>query len=429
MSKKTDEKKMLTRTTLGVLGGGQLGRMMAWAAHRLGVRLVALDTPGRESPAGEAAHDAIAGSFRDPESIRKLAKVCDKLTVEIEHIDTKTLEELAQEGMDVQPEPKTLKLIQDKYNQKVHLAKHNIPLPEFVSVESIDDIKKCGENWEYPLMLKSRLNAYDGKGNAVIKTENDIAKATEKLGGVKPNALYVERWCPFVKELAVMVARGKDGEIVAHPVVETVQTDNVCHVVVAPARVSKHVLNSASEIAQKAISVLPGRGIYGVELFELPDGTVLLNEIAPRPHNSGHYTIEACVTDQFEQHLRAVLGLPLGDASMKVGAAIMINTLGCKDGEEGYQIAYEPHTKALSVEGTTPHWYGKKGCRPGRKMGHVTIVANTMEEALRRKAKFLGEEYVPTTTCFWKNWVVYGLGAAALTAATVLSVKLTRGRK
>ena len=349
--------------------------------------------------------------------------------MEIEHINTTTLEELASEGMDVQPKPKTLKLIQDKYNQKVHLAKHDIPLPEFVSVESVEDIKKCGEKWEYPLMLKSRLNAYDGKGNAVIKTEKDIEKATEKLGGVKPNALYVERWCPFVKELAVMVARGKDGEIVAHPVVETVQTDNVCHVVVAPARVSSSVLKSASEIAQKAISVLPGRGIYGVELFELPDGTVLLNEIAPRPHNSGHYTIEACVTDQFEQHLRAVLGLPLGDASMKVGAAIMINTLGAKNGEEGYREAYEPHLKALKVEGTTPHWYGKTGCRPGRKMGHVTIVAGTMEEAMRRKAEFLGTKYVPSTSCCWKNWVVYGLGALALTTATVLSVKLARGRK
>ena len=359
-----------------------------------------------------------------------MAKICDKLTVEIEHINTTTLEELASEGMDVQPKPKTLKLIQDKYNQKVHLAKHDIPLPEFVSVESIEDIKKCGEKWEYPLMLKSRLNAYDGKGNAVIKTEKDIEKATEKLGGVKPNALYVERWCPFVKELAVMVARGKNGEIVAHPVVETVQTDNVCHVVVAPARVRSSVLKSASEIAQKAISVLPGRGIYGVELFELPDGTVLLNEIAPRPHNSGHYTIEACVTDQFEQHLRAVLGLPLGDASMKVGAAIMINTLGAKNGEEGYREAYEPHLKALKVEGTTPHWYGKTGCRPGRKMGHVTIVADSMEEALRRKAEFLGTKYVPSASSYcWKNWVVYGLGALVLTTSTVLSVKLARGRK
>ena len=141
------------------------------------------------------------------------------------------------------------------------------PLPEFVSVESVEDIKKCGEKWEYPLMLKSRLNAYDGKGNAVIKTEKDIEKATEKLGGVKPNALYVERWCPFVKELAVMVARGKDGEIVAHPVVETVQTDNVCHVVVAPARVSSSVLKSASEIAQKAFLVLPGRGFSRSRTF------------------------------------------------------------------------------------------------------------------------------------------------------------------
>ena len=165
-------------------------------------------------------------------------------------------------------------------------------------------------------------------------------------------------------------------------------------------------------------------------------GRLIVNEIAPRPHNSGHYTLEACVTDQFEQHLRAVLGLPLGDASMKVGAAIMINTLGAKNGEEGYREAYKPHLRALKIEGTTPHWYGKTGCRPGRKMGHVTIVADTMEEALRRKADFLEMKYEPSDNSSigylgkgWNSWVVYGLGALALTTASVLSVKLARGRK
>lgn len=421
----TDDKKqtvLLPDRTLGVLGGGQLGRMMAWGAHRLGVRLIALDKGGKRSPAGEAAHDAITGGFTDARKIRELAGRCDVLTVEIEHIDTKTLEELAEEGKEVQPEPRTLKLIQDKYVQKVHLQKHDIPLPEFRAIETVDDIKELGKEWEYPLMIKSRLNAYDGKGNAVAKNEEDIAAAVKKLGGIKKNALYVERWAPFVAELAVMVARGKDDEIVAHPVVETVQKDNVCHTVYAPARASPKVLASASAIARKAISVLPGRGIFGVELFQLKDGTVLLNEIAPRPHNSGHYTLEACVTDQFEQHLRAVLGLPLGDPSMKVGAAVMINTLGAKTGREGYEEAYEPHTRALKVKGTTPHWYGKIGCRPGRKMGHVTIVGSTMKEVLKRKAIFEGEDQIeldglsdrcPLTNTRWLLGAAAGLGVVA----------------
>lgn len=383
---------ILPSKTVGVLGGGQLGRMMAWAAHRLGVKLIALDGGGKDSPAGQAAHDAIQGSFRDPASIRKLAAVCDCLTVEIEHIDTKTLEELSSEGQEVQPKPSTLKLIQDKYTQKVHLSKHGVPLPEYEKIESVEDIKSCASKWEYPLMLKSRLDAYDGRGNAVVKNEKSIVEAVQKLGGVQKDALYVERWAPFTKELAVMVARGKDNEIVAHPVVETIQKDNVCHTVIAPAQVSSDILDRASKVAMKAISVLPGRGIYGVELFLMPDGSVLLNEIAPRPHNSGHYTLEACVTDQFEQHLRAVLGLPLGDASMKVGASMMINTLGTESGDLGYVKAYDIHMKALSSKGTTPHWYGKVGARPGRKMGHITIVGDTMKEVCQIQRRLYGAD-------------------------------------
>jgi len=433
--KSEDEDVMIPMLTVGVLGGGQLGRMMAWAAHRLGVKLVALDGGGRESPAGQASHDALEGSFRDPKSIRELSDMCDTLTVEIEHIDTATLEELSKEGKEVQPLPSTLRLIQDKYVQKVELAKHGVPLPEFEKIDTADDLRACGKKWEYPLMLKSRLGAYDGKGNAVVHDETEIEAAIEKLGGVKEGALYVERWAPYVKELAVMVARGRKNEIRAHPVVETIQKDNVCHTVIAPAQVSSDVLKRASEVAQKAIAVLPGRGIYGVELFLMPDGHVLLNEIAPRPHNSGHYTIEACVTDQFEQHLRAVLGLPLGDPSMKVGAAIMVNSLGQASGVEGFAKAYNPHVSALTVSGTTPHWYGKSGCRPGRKMGHVTIVAPTMAEALRRKAIFEGGDVPDAASSSFavnsskKNALVLGLGLSGAFVAGALAACVWMKRK
>ncbi len=309
----------------------------------------------------------------------------DVVTVEIEHVDTVTLDELVSKGKDVQPLPETIRLIQDKYVQKVHLSKVGIPLPEFVDAPTKESIFAAGLEFGYPMMLKSKRMAYDGKGNAVVKSPEHIEEAYNKLGGNVGNELYLEKWCPFTKELAVMVARGLDDDICSYPVVETVQKDNICHTVLAPANISEESTLRAMEISQLAILALPGRGIFGVELFLLPNDDVVLNEIAPRPHNSGHYTIEACETDQFEQHLRACMGLPLGSAELKVGAAMMVNILG-----EGADEAAEKKvvdavtTKSLNIPGASIHWYGKGKPTMGRKMGHVTVVAKNKDVLMER---------------------------------------------
>jgi len=352
--------------------------MMAAAAHRLGVNLAVLDPKGTDSPAGKVAARAVEGSFKDEAKIRELAEFCDVLTVEIEHVNCDILEQIQSEGKTVEPSPATIRLIQDKFVQKEHLKAFDIPLGEYASVVTQEDAKALGERFGYPMMLKTRKDAYDGKGNAVIEAEDKVAEAFEKLGG---HELYIERWVPFQKELAVMVARSVTGEVLAYPTVETAQKDSICHTVVAPACIPASALAEASRVAAAAISTFEAAGIFGVELFLLDDGRVLLNEIAPRPHNSGHYTIEACETDQFEMHLRAVLGLPLCGASLRVGASVMLNVLG-----EGDDMA---ETKAvmkqcLSVPGAGLHWYGKEESRKGRKMGHITFVGDSMQDLLAR---------------------------------------------
>jgi phosphoribosylaminoimidazole carboxylase len=381
-----------TDRVLGVLGGGQLGRMMAYAAHRLGVRLLPLDPKGSVSPAGQAAAASVKGSFQDAARVRALGSVCDVLTVEIEHIDTQALEALEAEGKDVQPRPSALRMIQDKFRQKEHFQTAGVPLGEFRSVSAGEDVLALAEEWGgFPVMLKSRLGAYDGKGNAVVRSADGVDAAWRKLGGHKGQTLYAERWVPFRKELAVMVARGAGGEIAAYPVVETVQVNNVCSTTVCPVPgLTDAEAAAARAVASRAIASVDGRGIYGVELFLLaPDREtgkprVLLNEVAPRPHNSGHYTIEACHTDQFENHLRAVLGLPLGDPSLKVGASAMVNVLGAGSGEADLAAALAETRAALEVRGATMHWYGKQGCRAGRKMAHVSVVAPDAAELERR---------------------------------------------
>jgi 5-(carboxyamino)imidazole ribonucleotide synthase len=235
----------------------------------------------------------------------------------------------------------------------------------------------------YPLVLKARRDGYDGYGNATLRSADDIEAAWEKLakGG---RALYVEGFVPFERELAVMVARGRDGESRVYPVVETVQENHICHVVRAPAQVAPQVAQMAAAIAQQAVEAINGVGIFGVELFLIEAGFVLYNEIAPRPHNSGHYTIEGCVTSQFENHIRAVLGWPLGDVHLRLPAAVMVNILGRRNGTA------RPHgiKAALAVPGAHLHLYGKRDVRVGRKMGHVTVLGETVEECeiLARRA-------------------------------------------
>jgi phosphoribosylaminoimidazole carboxylase len=369
--------------TCGILGGGQLGRMIIEAGNRIGVRVAILDPGGSSSPAGQLAELCIEGSFKDASKIRELASVSDVMTVEIEHVNTEILDLLVAEGKQVHPRPSTIRMIQDKYLQKVHLAAHNIALPPFMDVPDLGAAREAGLIYGYPYMLKNKKLAYDGKGNAIVKSEEELSTAFEKLGGFE---LYAEKWVLFVKELAVMVVQTQSGTTQCYPVVETIQKDNICHIVIAPAQISQNSINEALNVAKSAISCMPGAGIYGVELFLLPDDTILLNEIAPRPHNSGHYTMEACEIDQFEMHLRAVMNLPCPIPKMKVGVALMLNILGASTNMEETKAVL---VKALGISGAGIHWYGKAESRIGRKMAHLTITGDDFNQ-LRERVELLG---------------------------------------
>ncbi|KAI9262160.1 phosphoribosylaminoimidazole carboxylase [Phascolomyces articulosus] len=365
---------------VGILGGGQLGRMMVEAASRLNLSVTILDAP-TDAPAKqiESTQAHIHGAFKDATKIRELAENVDVLTVEIEHVDAHVLSEIEAEGkVKVHPSAKTVKTIQDKYFQKQHLTSHGVPVSEYLDTPNEVAVLAAGKQFGYPFMLKSKTMAYDGKGNYVVKTEADVKPAMEAL---KNLPLYAEKWAPFVKELAVMVVRRANGEVRAYPMVETIHKNSICHLVIAPAQVDGAILSKAQEIAMDAIKTFPGAGIFGVEMFLMQDGSILLNEIAPRPHNSGHYTIEACDTSQFENHMRAILDMPLGSTAMKVPASIMVNILGSST---DMVECYKPCHEALVTDGATIHLYGKKECRAGRKMGHITVVGESMMQAQER---------------------------------------------
>mmetsp|Transcript_33383 Transcript_33383/g.64529 ORF Transcript_33383/g.64529 Transcript_33383/m.64529 type:complete len:587 (-) Transcript_33383:226-1986(-) len=364
--------------TIGVLGGGQLGRMMAEAASRMGINLVCVDPKGNVSPAAKVGVPTIKGSYQEAANVNELAKRCKILTVEIEHVDTTTLAELEEKGWSVHPSAKTVALIQDKYAQKKFFADLGIPVAEFMPIESMEDLKSAGAKYGYPYMLKSRREAFDGRGNLVVRTEGDVKAAWEWGEPKGKNGLYAEKWVPYIKELAVMVARGDKGQLDAYPVVDTVQKDNICHLVLAPAQVSANAASQTRELALKCIAALHGRGVYGIEFFLTEDGKVLLNEIAPRVHNSGHYTDYACVTDQFEQHLRCISGMKLGSCSMSMPYAMMLNVLGDETGTVAG--TYAPLVNAFQVPGAGVHFYGKDGIRKGRKLAHATVVAKTLSE-------------------------------------------------
>ncbi|KAJ1965740.1 phosphoribosylaminoimidazole carboxylase ade2, partial [Dispira parvispora] len=421
MAESNEASNPLALPRVGILGGGQLGRMLVEAANRLNLQVSILDQT--HAPATQLAnHDQhVVGNFQDADKVRQLAEKVDVLTVEIEHVNVSELIRLRQEASNVkiQPSPRTIKIIQDKFEQKRHLNANGVPLPAFQEVTTVSALKEAAKQFGYPLMLKAKKLAYDGRGNAVIKTEADISKAWQALTGTDPNAnsegettcsttnqLYVEQWVPFAKEIAVMVVRGRDGSVRSYPVAETVQRDNICHLVLAPAQIDGIVASRAKKIAESAIISLEGAGVFGVEMFVLPDDGILLNEIAPRPHNSGHYTIEACETSQFENHLRAILGLPLGSTALKVGAAAMVNVLGTDHAADLTKV----YQSAISVDGATIHAYGKAANRKGRKMGHITVVGQSMLQVHRRLKPILNAIESPNTA-----------GTSAATTETVAS--------
>jgi 5-(carboxyamino)imidazole ribonucleotide synthase len=359
---------------IGIVGGGQLGRMLGIAAKQLGFTVTVLD-PSPNSPAGQVVDRQILGHYADPDAIRRLAAEVDFLTFEIEHTNADVLEEISRR-IPVNPSPKSLRIIQDKLAQKQFLQSSGISVAESLAVETRDDVLQAIGDFGLPILLKARFDAYDGRGNALIRDEAGIDKAMAKLAGRK---LYCEQFISFKKELAVIAARGVHGEVATYDVVETIHRNNICHMVLAPAGVEPGVSSMARGAAEVVMDHLDGAGVFGIELFLAMDGRVAVNEIAPRVHNSGHYTIEACVTSQFEQHIRAITGLPLGSTEQH-SPAVMINLLGDRGGPaevcglEG----------ALAVENVGVHIYGKAETRPERKMGHLTATGRTIELARER---------------------------------------------
>ncbi|MCL2082906.1 MAG: 5-(carboxyamino)imidazole ribonucleotide synthase [Oscillospiraceae bacterium] len=369
------------RKKIGIIGGGQLGKMMILEAKRLGFYIVILD-PDKACPAHSISDEHIVAGFDSTKGYHKLAGKVDVITYEFEHINADALECLEEKGHLIYPSPISLKYIQNKFFQKKVLQGRGIPLPRFCVASSVREILEAGEEFGYPLMLKTMLGGYDGKGNALIKNAEGASKAFCKLGEVK-NEIMVEEYIHINREISVIACRGIDKTTVTYPIAENIHRDNILDTTVVPAAVSHEVLDKAHLIAGQVMEVFEGVGTFCIELFVTEKDEIYVNEVAPRPHNSGHYTIEGCQTNQFENHIRAITGLPLGSTDL-TGAAVMVNLLGQEDEGEAELLGLE---EAYAEPCTHVHLYGKKKSKPGRKMGHFTATGKTVEEALKRADK------------------------------------------
>ncbi len=360
---------------IGIIGGGQLAKMTAISAIKYGCDIVILEKAPK-SPAENLAVEIIYGDWDDPENLLELANKVDVVTLENEFVDANSLKVLEDNGHSLYPSSTTIDLVQDKLNQKKTLEDAGIPVVVFTAIESHVEISHHAKKLGWPIILKARRNAYDGKGNSTLHSEDDIASAWAKLNG-KNKKLYIECFCNFKSELAVMITRDINGKIITYPVVESIQKNHICHIIRAPASIDNKIIKKATDLAIKAVEAIDGIGTIGVEMFCTKDNEIIVNEMAPRVHNSGHYTIEACETSQFENHVRTILGLPLGSSRMIAPAAVMINMLGNKEGN-GFPSGIE---KALAINGAHVHVYGKTTTNIGRKMGHVTALGSSIAEA------------------------------------------------
>lgn len=374
---------------VGVLGAGQLGKMMALAAGNWHLPLCFLDASSA-FPAGPFAAEFMEGSFKDYDDVYAFGKDKDVITIEIEHVNTEALHQLQKEGKTIHPAPDKLDIIKDKGLQKLFYKKHKIPTAPFDLYEDEHKVKEAlaAGSLQYPFVQKSRTAGYDGKGVAVIQSEND-------LGKLLPGSCLIEEMAPIEKELAVVVARNASGEVKTYPAVEMEfhPVANLVEFLACPAAIPTAVEEEAEKIAMQVIDAFSICGLLAVELFYNKDGSIWVNEVAPRPHNSGHHTIDSCYTSQFEQHLRAILDIPLGSTRMK-SSSIMVNLLGA-DGFTG-PAYYEGMDTCLALEGVKMHLYGKSITKPFRKMGHATVLAETVDKA-RDKARFIQQNLVIKT--------------------------------
>jgi 5-(carboxyamino)imidazole ribonucleotide synthase len=361
------EQEQQTRR-VGVIGGGQLAWMMSGAANRLGLELW-VQTPSDHDPAASVASGLVLGAIDDAIATQKLAETCDVLTFENEFIDLDALMMLANQGTQFRPSLQALNPLLDKYHQRSYLRDLGLPTPHFINIESANpDWSVLAELGEFPVVLKTRRHGYDGQGTVIVEHLEQVQQVWERWGR---SPLIAEEFVPFERELAVIAARSLDGDVKLFPVVETQQEQQVCKRVLVTGDWPVSVQQQVEAIAHKLLTQLDFVGIMGIEFFLTKMGKVLVNETAPRTHNSGHYTLDACPVSQFEQQLRAVTGLPLGDPAMSTAGAVMVNLLGYEQATSDYletrqQLAQLPHTQV--------YWYGKAQSRPGRKLGHVTTL-------------------------------------------------------
>ena len=350
---------------LGIIGGGQLGMMLTEAANTMKSEIsnvIVLD-PTKNCPASKVGAEQIVADFKDASAIKELAKKCDIITYEIESGDSQVLKSL-EETCEINPSPETLEIIQDKLVQKRFLAKNDIPVAEFREITSKDELESKINEFGLPVLLKTRTGAYDGRGNFKISTLDQIPEALQVFEG---QSLMIEKFVDFKMEVSVIASRSTSGEIRTYPLVENMHKDNILNMTIAPARTDETISKNAEKIAHKTMEVLHGAGVFGIEMFVTDDNQVLINEIAPRVHNSGHHTLQSSTTSQFEQHLRAILGLELGDTKL-IYPTIMYNILGPKDFIGRYKLP------SIDLENTFLKMYGKLESKPQRKIGHVNLV-------------------------------------------------------
>lgn len=359
---------------LGILGGGQLGKMLLAETRKFDIQTLVLD-PSDEAPSRMGCNAFYKGSLMDFDTVYQFGKMAHVLTIEIENVNLEALDQLEAEGISVFPSPKTLRLIQNKGKQKDFYVANGIPTSPHQRFVDLNDLKKSLEKGEleFPFVWKCAQFGYDGNGVKIVRSSFDLLHLPDV-------ECIAEEMVPFKNELAVIVSRSVSGEIKTYPVVEMEfhPEANQVEYVICPARIDKKVAQKATEVALQVSKAFHHVGLLAVEMFQTENDDILVNEVAPRPHNSGHYSIEASYTSQFENHLRAILDLPLGKTESKV-AGIMVNLVG----EEGYSgpVVYENIEKIMAIDGVTPHIYGKRETRPFRKMGHVTIVNENMQEA------------------------------------------------
>lgn len=379
MSTLLDEISLHHPLKIGIIGGGQIGKMIAQEAKRMSLKVVILD-PTKNCPASTVCDKLIVADFKNEDKIRELAKYSDVITYEIELANSEALKNLESKKYPIFPSPHSLYLIQNKYRQKKFLQENKLPVPEFKKITSINDLSFIAEKFEYPLMLKASEDSYDGRGNYLIKCKEDIPIAYNSFDN---REIFAEKYIDFKTEISIMVARNKKGQIETFPIAENIHKNNVLDTTLVPANISPKIYKDAEIIAKNVVACLNDIGIFGIEMFVSNKDDIFINEIAPRPHNSGHYSIEGCSISQFEQHIRTILNLPLIKPEL-LRPTVMKNILGPPNFSGNYRI--RGMSKLLSIPSTKIHLYGKSLTSPGRKLGHITCTGTTLDEAIKRSS-------------------------------------------